>query len=63
MKVFFDEFLKKLPRGVLRTQSNIYDGSFCENSQRHKVFTVFNYLKKKAPSWMFDWALNAPLLD
>ena len=45
----------KLSRGVLRTLSRgafkmqfvIYDGAFCENSQR---LIAVNYLRKKAPS-------------
>ena len=31
---------------------------FCKNSHRLKVVTIF---VKKAPSQMFDWALNTPL--
>ena len=38
-------------RSVFRTQSNIYD----------EGFLAVNYLRKKAPSQMFDWILNTPL--
>ena len=38
-------------KGVFRTQSNIYYGAICENSERLEA------VSKKAPSWMFDWAL------
>ena len=31
---------------------------FHEKSQRLKVIIIF---RKKAPPWMFDWALNTPL--
>ena len=37
-------------RGAFRTQSNIYNGVFCE--------TLF---RKKAPSWTFGWVLSKPL--
>ena len=34
-------------KGVFRTQSNIYDGAFCENSSR---LLAVNYFCKRAPS-------------
>ena len=43
--------------GVFRTQPNIYDGAFCENSSR---LLAVNYFRKGAPSQMFDWVLNTP---
>ena len=45
-------------KGVFRTQSNIYDGAFCENIER---LLVVNYFCKKGPLQMFDWGLNTPL--
>ena len=40
-----------MTRRVFRTQSNIYDGVFCEDSYRLKVI---NYFCKNPLSWMFD---------
>ena len=48
-----------LGRGVFRTLSNVYGGALCKNSQR--VNTV-NRFCKNAPSQMFSWVLNTPLL-
>ena len=31
-KTILIHFIPMLPRGVFTTQSNIYDGAFCENS-------------------------------
>ena len=42
---------------VFRTQPNIYDGAFCENSSR---LLAVNYFCKRASSQMFDWVLNTP---
>ena len=58
---FFSDVSKNIRkaqiRGVFRTQSNIYDGSFLQ-----KQLTAFYFCKKKAPSLMFDWVLNTLLL-
>ena len=44
-------------RGVFRTQPNIYEEAFLQ-----KPGAVESHcFCKKAPSQMFDWALNAPL--
>ena len=45
--------------GLFRTQSNIHNGVFCESSWRH---LAVNYFCKRAPSWMFDWVLNRPMV-
>ena len=42
-------------RGTFRTNSNIYDGDFCENSWQ---LLAVNYFCKNALSEMFDWVLN-----
>ena len=39
--------LARKPRDVYRTQSNIYDEAFSENSQQ---LEAINYFDKKAPS-------------
>ena len=47
-------------KGVFRTQSNIYDGAFCENIER---LLVVNYFCKKGLLQMFNWVLNTPLYN
>ena len=49
----------KACRGVLGTQSNIYDGTFFVKIL--KGFQPQTIFEKKAPLWMFDWVLNTPL--
>ena len=46
-------------RGVFSTQSIIYDGVFYENSKQLKTV---NYFFKKAPSQIFGWVRNTPLI-
>ena len=42
--------------GVFRTQLNIYDGAFFFENK------AVNYFYKKAPSWIFEWIPNTPLI-
>ena len=41
-------------RGVFRTQSNLYNGDFCEISLQLLAVSNFHWI---APSPMFDWFL------
>ena len=51
---------KLLGRGVFRIMSNIQDKAFfAKTVNGFRTLTVF---AKKAPSQMFDWVPNAPLL-
>ena len=52
-------FFTVLPRFIFRTQPKVYGGAFYKNS--NQILAV-NYFHKKAPSYMFDWISNAPLL-
>ena len=50
--------LRYVHRGVFRTQSNICDSVFCENNLR----LISAFFLNKAPSQMFDWFLNTPVV-
>ena len=50
-----------LKRGVFRTQSNIYDGSFLAVVNKIVAF-MCEHFSEKAPLYIFDWVLNTPLL-
>ena len=45
-------------RAVFRISRTSTMERFCENSYRHLAVNCF---RKKAPSQMFDWAINTPL--
>ena len=52
------EMVKRPPRGVFSTLSNIYDGVFLLK----KRLLIVNYFRKKVPSYKFDKVLNTPVL-
>ena len=46
--------MRRVIRGVFRTQSNIFDGAF--------LLLAVNYFRQNTPSHMFDLVVNIPLI-